>query len=248
MRKMLLMLAALAALGWTAAQAADADRDKPWRGPRGGSVRGRNGDRDEDRDDRRGPPRRGPPGPGRHGFDRRHVPPMFQKLTDEQVEEILAFVKEKMPWRYERLKTLQEEDPDAFRRTCWRLRFEIGQLQRLKKDNPDAYEAALEEHRLRARADALAEQARRAESDAAREKAVAELRGVLYRLFDAEGKAREAQIRQFEERIRHLREQLAQRARQRDRIVDWLLERMLSGRQDKGKGAGPPPPPPSPEP
>ena len=143
MRKTLLILAALAAVGWTASAAGAGDRDgpPPGRGPEAFRHRNRDDDRDGDRgrdgdrDHRRGPPRRGPPGDGRRGFDRRHVPPMFRELTDEQIEEILAFVKEKMPWRYERLKEWQEEKPEFFRRMCRRLRFEIGQLQRLKKDN-----------------------------------------------------------------------------------------------------------------
>ncbi|MFO8013219.1 MAG: hypothetical protein R6X20_07930 [Phycisphaerae bacterium] len=242
MRKVLLILAVLVAVGWTASAVSGGDRDGWRRGPRSESARD---DRDHDRDRPHGPPRRGPPGGGRPPFGRRHVPPMFQELTDEQVDEILAFVKEKMPWRYERLKAWQEEKPEFFRRMCRRLRFEIGQLKRLKKDNPEAYEAALEEHRLRARAAELAARARKAESEEAREKTKAELRGVLERLFDAERRAREAQIHELEERIAHLRRQLAERAEKRDRIIDWLLERLMAGNQDRDEDE-PPPSPPSP--
>jgi polyhydroxyalkanoate synthesis regulator phasin len=238
MRKALWMLAALAAVGWMASSAVAGERDGRRRGPPPESFR----DRDDDRDRRRGPPHHGPPN-GRRPFGRRHVPPMFRELTDEQIEEILAFVKEKMPWRYDNLTKWQEEKPEFFRRMCRRLRFEIGQLKRLKKENPKAYEAALEEHRLRARAAELAARARQAESDEAREKTKAELRGVLERLFDAEGKAREAQIHELEERIAHLRRQLAERAEKRDRIIDWLLNWMMS-RDHEAKDA----PSPSPSP
>jgi hypothetical protein len=236
MRKVLLILAVLAAVGWTATAVTAGDRDGPpfSRGP--GSAR------DGAHDRPHGPPRRGPHGDGRPPFGRRHVPPMFQELTDEQVEEILAFVKEKMPWRYERLKEWQEKKPEFFRRMCRRLRFEIGQLKRLQKDNPKAYEAAIEEHRLRARAAELADRARGAEAEADRQKAKAELRDVLTRLFDAEGKAREAQIRELEGRIHQLREQLAERAEKRDRIIDWMLERLMAGDQEPEDDDAPPPP------
>jgi len=238
MRKSLLMLAVLAAVGWTASAAVGGEWDgsRPGRGP--GSAREGSYDRPH------GPPVGTPPhGPaGRPPFGRRYVPPMFQELTDEQVAEILAFVKEKMPWRYEQLKALKETKPDFFRRTCRRLRFEISQLQRLKKDNPEAYETTMEEHRLRARVVDLAADARKAESEEARRKAVTELRGVLQRLFDVEGKAREAQIHELEERIQQLRRQLAERAEQRDRIIEHLLEKMISGHEEPDED-GPPPPP-----
>jgi hypothetical protein len=248
MHKALWMLAALAAVGWMVPAVGGGERDGRRRGPPPESFRDRDDDRahdrdDDDRDRRRGPPHHGPPGKGRGSWGRRHVPPMFRELTDEQIEEILAFVKEKMPWRYEHLKKWQEEKPEFFRRMCRRLRFEIGQLKRLEKDNPKAYEAALEEHRLRARAAELAARARNAESEDAREKTKAELRGVLERLFDAEGKAREAQIHELEERIAHLRRQLAERAEKRDRIIDWLVERMLSGRHEEEDKPSPPPVP-----
>jgi hypothetical protein len=239
MRNVLLILAVLAAGAWTATAIAGGDRDASrfGRGPRVA----RDGGPDRDGDRPHGPPRRGPYGEGRPPFGRRHVPPMFQELTDEQVEEILAFVKEKMPWRYEQLKQWQEEKPDFFRRMCRRLRFEIGQLKRLKKDNPKAYEAAMEEHRLRARAAELAARARQTESETDRQKAKAELREVLARLFDAEGKAREAQIHELEERIHQLREQLAERARQRERIIEHMLEFMISGPQKPDDDEPPPP-------
>jgi len=244
MRKALLILAAMAAVGWMASATPGGDPEGPRRGP----ASARDGSRP------RPPglpphspaghesPHRGPAGRGsRRPFGRRHTPPIFQELTDEQVEEILAFVREKMPWRYERLRALQESRPDLFRRMCRRLRFEIGQLRQLKKEAPGAYEAAIEEHRLRARVADLAARARGADSAEERKRLAAEIRDVFERLFDAERKAREAQIRQLEQRIRQLREQLAERAEHRDRIIEHLLHRVLAGRQESDKDEPPPP-------
>ncbi|MEA3366777.1 MAG: hypothetical protein U9R68_01540, partial [Planctomycetota bacterium] len=192
------------------------------------------------------PPHPGPPGRGgRRPFGHQRVPPMFRDLTDKQIGEILTFVREKMPWRYERLRALQESSPDLFRRTCRRLRFEIDQLRRLEKGDPEAYQAAMEEHRLRTRVAELVARARQAGSTEERNRRVAELRGVLERLFDAEQKAREAQVRELEQRIHQLRRQLAERAAHRDRITEQLLERLRSGRQGPDD-AEPPPPPPKP--
>jgi len=103
----------------------------------------------------------------------------------------------------------------------------------------------MEEHRLRTRVADLAARARQAGSTEERNRRVAELRDVLQRLFEAERKAREAQIRELEQRIHQLRQQLAERGQQRDRIIEELLERLLSGRQGPDD-AEPPPPAPGP--
>jgi len=238
MHKALLIPAAVAAVGWMAAATLGADPAELRRGPPPASVRDGSAYRPH------GSPHPGPPGRGgRRPFGHQRVPPMFRDLTDQQIGEILTFVREKMPWRYERLRALQESSPDLFRRTCRRLRFEIDQLRRLEKGDPEAYQAAMEEHRLRTRAADLAARARQAGSTEERNRRVAELRGVLERLFDAERKAREAQVRQLEQRIHQLRQQLAERAEHRDRITEQLLERLLSGRQGPDDAEGPPPPP-----
>ena len=242
MRKALLILTAVAAVGWMAAVGVTANPEGPRpKGPPPSTGPGQP-HRPRPSTTPHGPPRRG----GRGPFGRQHVPPMFRDLTDKQVGEILTFVREKMPWRYERLKALQESNPDLFRRTCRRLRFEIDQLRRLEKGDPEAYQAALEEHRLRTLVADLAARARQAGSTEERNRRVAELRDVLQRLFDAERKAREAQIRELEQRIHQLRQQLAERGQQRDRIIEELLERLLSGRQGPDDAEPPPPPAPGP--
>jgi len=238
MRNLILTLTTAALVGWLAAAASAADPDGP--GPEGPPP---SMGPDQPHRPRHAPT---PPGPHRRGgrgpFGYQHVPPMFRDLTDKQIEEILAFVREKMPWRYERLKDLRESHPDAFRRLCRRLRFEIDQLQRLEKTNREAYEAALKEGRLRNDAADLVPRIRQTHSPDEKKRLVAELRDVLGRLFDAERKAREAQIHELEKRISQLRRQLADRAENRDRAIDHMLKWMLSTPQDTEDEEGPPPP------
>ncbi len=238
MRKLVLTLTTALVVGWLAAGAAGQPDDPKPQGPPSAKGPG------QPHRPRRGP---GPPGRHRRGkrgpFGQQHVPPMFRDLTEEQTEEVLAFVREKMPWRYERLKGLRESHPDMFRHLCRRLRFEIAQLKRLKKTSPEAYKAALEEGRLRNEAADLAGRIRRADSADEKNRLIAQLRDVLGRLFNAEGKAREAQIHQLEERITQLRRQLADRAKHRDDAIDHMLKWMLSTPQDTGDEEAPPPPP-----
>jgi len=196
------------------------------------------------------PPGWGSSGPWRRPFDGRFVPPLFRDLTDEQIEAILDFVREKMPWRYPWLKSLREKQPAAFRRVCRRLRFEIEQLKRLKASHPEAYEAALEERRLRARVAELAGRVRQTAPGPERDELTDELRETLGRLFDAETKARSAQIHELENRLRQLQEDLRRRAEHRDEVIEGILKRILEGKwmppavpgEPPPSGAKPPPP------
>jgi len=180
-------------------------------------------------------------GDGQRPFGVRRGPPIFQELTDEQVAEVLAFVREKMPWRYEDLKRLSKSQPEAFRHTCRRLRFEIAQLNRLKKTDHEAYEAALEERRLKERATELAKSVREAKTEEQRRQRTDDLHDVARRLFDAEMKAREAQMRELEKRMGQFRRNLRERAEQRDAIVAQLVKNLIEGR--RGNDRKPPPAP-----
>jgi len=189
-------------------------------------------------------------GEGRGPFGHRRGPPIFQELTDEEIEQVLAFTRETFPERYEQLKGLRESNPQMFRYACRRLRFEIGQLQHLKKTDKEAYRAAIEERRLKERAADLARRIRQAESEDERRKLTEELQDVASRVFDAEMKARKAQLHELDKRIEAFRRHLEERANQRDAIVKHTVEEYLEGRRDEGWKRPPfsPPPPPDPEP
>jgi len=162
---------------------------------------------------------------------------MFHTPDQEQTEEVWAFVREHMPWRVEGLEKLRDERPEMFKAMTRRLRFEIGQLKRLQESDPKAFQAALEEGALRYRSIELTGQIRQTDDPERRKALTAELRGVVERLLEAEQKAREAQVRELEERLQRLRDQIRERAEHRQDVIEELMKRMLTE----------PPKPPGPE-
>jgi len=179
---------------------------------------------------------------GEHGpFGR--GPSIFRDVTDEQIESILAFMKEHMPWRLESLQKMQESDPERFRQFCRGLRFEIAQLLQLKERDEASFRKALEERQLKMRAMTLAHQVRQTKDARQKEGLTAQLREVLNRTFDLELATHEAHIRGLDERIEQLRRELKERAEHRSEIVEKRLKEALEGKLEtpsRGPPKGPP--------
>jgi len=170
------------------------------------------------------PPRHeGQPGSGHGGGFR-----MFHTPDKKQTEELLAFVRQHMPWRIAGLEKLRDERPEMFKAVIRRLRFDVAQLQRLQENDPQAFQAALEEGALRYRSMELASQIRQTDDPERRKALTAELRGVVERLLEAEQRAREAQVRELEERLQRLRDQIRERAEHRKDIAEQLMQRLLA--------------------
>jgi len=170
-------------------------------------------------------------------------PSIFRDVTDEQIETILAFMKEHMPWRLESLQKMRESDLERFRQFCRRLRFEIAQLQQLKGRDEAAFRKAIEERELKMQALALAHKIRETEDPGEKEKLTRQLREVLNRTFDLELATHEAHIRGLDERIEQLRRELKERAEHRSEVLEKRLKEALQGKREtpfRGPPKGPP--------
>jgi len=236
MRNLPIALAAILLAGWPVAAAAEPPREGPPPPDRPAPP-----DRDGPSDQPRfGPPQHGPRSsrregrPGGHGGGFR----MFHTPDKEQIEELLTFVREHMPWRIAGLEKLREERPEMFKAVIRRLRFEVGQLKRLQKSDPKAFQAALDEGSLRYRSMELTGQIHKTDDPERRKALAAELRGVVERLLEAEQRAREAQVRELEKRLQDLRNQIRERAEHRKDIAEQLMQRLLA---EPPKRHGPPP-------
>jgi len=234
-RLRVLVLAAALVVAWSPAMAGQRGPepvpDKPGRGPSG-------------MDRRPGPPAHRPEGPRSHRppagerarpGERRPFgrgPSIFREVTDEQIDEILTFMKEHMPWRLEGLQKMRESDPQRFRQFCRWLRFEVTQLLHLKERDEAAFRKAIEERQLKMRAMTLAQQIRKTADPRKKEELTGRLREVLNRTFDLELTTHEAHIRGLEERIEQLRRELNERAEHRREIVEKRLHEALQGKPD----------------
>ena len=167
--------------------------------------------------------------PEHRGAWRPRTPTIFRDATEEEIADIMAFTGEHLPWLCQDLEKMRQSDPDHFRQTCRRLRFEVSQLRSLKERDAAAFQKAIEERQLRLRALGLASKIRAATDAKEQEALTAALRQVLDKMFDAEMVTREANIRGIEERLETLRQELKARAAHRQEVRQKRLEEMLKG-------------------
>jgi len=191
----------------------------------------------------------GRPGGAEEGPEgsRFRVPRLFRDATDEEITDILGFMKENMPWMHQEMEKLRQADPDRFRQVCRRMRFEIGQLRALKERNPEGFRQALEAKRLKFHSGVLAAKVRAAQSPEEREQLAAKLRKTLERQFQLETASQEAAIRRLEERIADVRKELQERAARRKEILQQRLDQLMSEKanlETPGEPSQAPPPPP----
>jgi hypothetical protein len=231
MRRLTLLVALLALAVAPAAGAAPAKDEKSGRadGTPGAPTAREHGPRPTGT-----PGETGPSSPGREGpvHSPVRVAPMFRDVTEEDIADILAFLGENMPWARVELERVREAEPDHFRQACRHMRFEIAQLRQLKERDPEAFRKIIEEKQLKSRAQDLATKAREAADPAERDAFTAELRKVLDRLFDVELANREVQIRQLEQRLDSLKQELKDRAANREQVIKTRLEDALKGKKD----------------
>ena len=178
----------------------------------------------------------------RHGASRTRIPPIFRDATDDEIADIMAFTGQYLPWIRAELDKMRQADPDRFRQTCRRLRFEVAQLRGLKERDPAAFQKAIEERQLRTRSQDLAAKVRTATDPKEKQGLTNELRQVLTRIFDAEMVTRAAHIRGLEERLESVRNELKDRSAHRQEIIDKRLDEALKGTPEPGPTPTPPTP------
>jgi len=160
----------------------------------------------------------GPPHAGR---------PSRQPLTEEQKAELLKFSQDHLPHRYEDFVKLSETKPRVYQFVMMRM---WDWYQQWKVMSAEAQEASITEHDLRMEAFMVLRRWRETEDPDEKAQLKAELRDALGRHFDAEQRLREIQLAELEERIEQVRQELQQRAEDRDAIVTDHMERMLQFR------------------
>jgi hypothetical protein len=160
-------------------------------------------------------------------------PAMWRDVTDDDVNDILAFTREYLPAMNADLVKIREADPAHFRQVCRRLRFEIRQLRALKADNPEAFGKAIEEKQLQVRARDLAATIRQTTDSAEQGRLRQELRSVLQRLLDAELVTRTAQIHRLEQALQRVRDEMRERQTNRDAFISKQLEDIIKAPPDQ---------------
>jgi hypothetical protein len=179
----------------------------------------------------RGPGPRQPHRPG-------HRP--SRPLTEEQTEKILDFAKENLPAVYQRLESLRESSPQRYQRTLRRM---LPRIAHLMKMTPEQRKTQIELSRLRMEIFKLARQYNQATDDEARQTLREKLLALLGEQFELEQTLRREKLKEMETLIERLRDEINQRAQQKDTHVEAQLEKTLEHVQRFGQKQGDPPGP-----
>jgi hypothetical protein len=186
---------------------------------------------------REGPPPEGPgPGPGDQDGER---PPL---------QRFLEILRQQNPQEFDRLKSLRESDPAAFRKELHErlqqerdkrglqggpgagLREQMGRRMMEGGPGPDGMNVRSPEiDRLEKATHDLAQSYRKATGDAEKARLQGELKQTLEQAFDLREQLRRERFEQTEARLRKVREMMEQRQAQRDAIIDRRLKELTEG-------------------
>lgn len=162
-------------------------------------------------------------------------PPIPMKLSDEQVEEIKAFLKEYDPARLDKFERVSAENPFAARRMLEEIYPEVMKMKEMQKRNPEEFSRMVEERKLDAACMKLAETIRGMKSDdSARASKLAELKTQLGKLFDLREAGKERQIAKLEEELTRLKETVRKRKTNKDSIIDTHIKEITGEKEDMG--------------
>jgi HD-GYP domain-containing protein (c-di-GMP phosphodiesterase class II) len=141
--------------------------------------------------------------------------------------DLMEIVREKYPERFERLKHLRAEDPEAFRKALRRIRERMGtgpgHEQSESKEDKEAMRGLLDKFK------ATLEDFQEANADDR-----ADLRSNLVELageiFDAKQAHREARLEKMRSRLGDLEQEIAERTDQRETLIEQFVEEKTTAR------------------
>jgi len=212
--------------------------------PRKMRPRGRRGEPGRRGEDRRHPRRGergkpsdgdGPPHRGR-GLGRDFPHPRFE-LTDEVIDRVMAFLKDKLQDWHERLVRLRDENPKAFRGALRRVIPLVEEYNHLQEANPELAEKVLEEFRIEHKLRKLARQYIEAEGDAeAREKIEAQIEPLVREQLKIRLLRHEAKLDKMQERIAQGRKKLEEERANLDKAVANRVKQIKKGKfRERGR-------------
>jgi hypothetical protein len=179
---------------------------------------------------------------GRMEPGRRHGPmrPGRQEVSEEQEKQIMEFLSKHMKEHYDRLEKMREENPHAYRRS---LAFLWPRVQQLLAMPEEARQAHVKEANLRVEIFRTARAYQEAGDAQEKENKKAELQNLLAEKFDAEQQVREYRLKKIQEQIDRLKNELQERLKDRDKVIqeqlEWWLKQRPGDRRRPERG-GPP--------
>lgn len=167
----------------------------------------------------------------------RRLPYRRRPLTRQEEAEVLAFAKKQLPDVHERLLKLRKQDPPAAARSLRGIHSLMGTVRRYP---PEVGQVVIKRHRVNVAIFAAVRQHRAAESPGEKQRLRKRLLELLGEQFDYDQTVKEYNVKRLKQQLDDLRALIAQRRRDRDRIIADRLEHLSA---PKAPASGPPAPP-----
>ena len=141
--------------------------------------------------------------------------------------EAAEFLRLVAPFRIGELDALRKSNPEEYRQWVANLADRKRQLDDLRRADPTRFQLRLDELTLEQQSQHLGEQYRKATSPQEKERLKSELATLLDRLFDVRGQTKAAEVRDLETEIDRLKQSLAERQKKKAEMVKIRLEELL---------------------
>lgn len=155
----------------------------------------------------------------------RGVAPPYGSMSQKEIDEVMAFVKEYAPELHERLASLLQESP---RRAQPLLRRMQGLYLYVRTYPPKVRAAAVNSHKLNLPIFRTVAQLRRATDPKEKEQLTGRLRELVAQRFDNDQVVKEYKIVGLEKRLADLKSELERRRENRQEIIDQAVKSMLA--------------------
>jgi Spy/CpxP family protein refolding chaperone len=164
---------------------------------------------------------------GKHGDRDEDARQPRQPLTQEQKDEVQAFLKEVAPERMAKLDKLRTERPELYEKVLAANFGKMKHLKELKSNDPKAYEQKVQLFVLQGKVMDLAKDYRNSQSDGDKKKIKGELDGLLNKLFDLRQAEREQDLVRFKERLQKFEADIQKRKENKDKVIKMYTDKLL---------------------
>jgi DNA repair exonuclease SbcCD ATPase subunit len=149
-----------------------------------------------------------------------------EKLSEDEIEEVLNWLEKHEPETLEKLERLREREPGAYYHFLRELREKMRDMDELRKRNPKEYKRLVELRKLDRKVWELIEEHKEADSDEDRAEIKGKLKDTLSKLFDLKQARHKAEIAELEKEIAKLKEIYKYNQEHKEQIINDRLKEL----------------------
>jgi len=183
----------------------------------------------------RGPGERRPMGP--RGDEARPGGPGGPRLSPEQREAAMDFLRMQHPQMFERLEHLRQSDPEGFDRMVEQRAPRVVPWLKERESDPEMFELRRSFFEMEMQARTLAQQI--ADAPDSSDAATVELIRTLGQQFDVRARMTEREISKLGERVQRLRQEALDQSDRKSEVIQQRAADMVERARVRPEGAGP---------